>query len=802
MSQTPTPPGGSDARIFSGMQGPAVAGAKNYIIVGGEPLAIDGANCVSFKDPGALSFMSGGPEGSLIEPRRFKGKELTTIEECADVVRGILIHSDITADAAGCYRVLKMRGLSTHFMVDWNGTIYQGTDPLYSALHGGGADNTLQNTNLQTIGIDMNCMLVKVTGDSPPPGSQGKRRIFEATINGEPWRSIGYTDAQYDALTKLIRALKQRFPKIILMPPIGPDKKTMLEQTELDLGKCGIFGHFHLNAQKIDPGPGFEWERLIADLNRQANSFPAIIDWAKDGKPKNIDTVYSEPEVTKLAEAYFRNTEDPRGGVTGGYYPVGQSGQWHGGIHLHLPKGAPVMAMFAGQVVAAKTSPPGKVEPPFGSNNFVLLRHEIPVDETDAGSRKFRFYSLYMHLHPFDAMVDKTEVQAEIDNPKLTDDDRATIAPDWVHLLRLALAGIKPEDEAAGAPPPPPPPKAEKTGDKKMGKTDEGKAKAKAKEGDDEGDEETKPAEDEALFLDIGKNLEALQNEQVALIEDRYPVWVKVGDRIGRCGEFGDTDNKSSLVHIEVFSDATFREFVDLLGAHANDWYEVNPDSSDDLNCEDGDLLRTMLPDLAGRSRRRNSNFVDAGRRISGDQIVDFYKSMPGDNPAVERVRKGITYHVSEWSDQVDWFKSLSKAQDWPGRQKDITALLKDSRQGWSDRLFAQHIRRQLPYIWLNQEVALHIGLDNAKGNWDGHAYTFHPINFLIWLTFRFGTNKMKVRATADRMSLAKQKEYRKKQEEAQRQERERGELEFGQDVMPGGGAELEPPADQLRDLW
>lgn len=804
LAQNDNPPA-SDARIASGMQAQGIPGnAKNYIIVGGEPLVLEGANCVTYRDDPSWDFMSAiGPDGPLVEPRRSKGKILATVEECADIVRGILIHSDITADAAGCYRVLRGRGLSTHFMIDWNGVIYQGTDPLMNAAHGGGSENTVQDANLHTIGVDINCMLVKVTGNSPPTGSKGKRRIFEATINGEPWRSIGYTDAQYDALVKLIRGLKQRFPKIALMPPIGPDRKTLMEQTEIDFEKCGIFGHFHINAQKIDPGPGFEWERLVADLNRQANSFPAILERAADGKAKNIDTVYNEPEVNKLAETYFRNTEDGVGGVTGGYFPVGASGQWHGGIHLHLPKGTPVLAMFPGQVVAAKTSRPDRLDPALGSNNFVLLRHEIPIDESDPASRKFRFWSLYMHLHAFDASIDKTEVQAEIDNPKLSDEDRAIIAPDWVHWLRLALAGIKPEDEAAGlAAPPPAEPKAKAGKSKKKSGKDAGtKAKGKDAEGEDD-DSEEKVAEDETLFLDIGKNLEALQNEQVALIEDRYPVWVKVGDRIGRAGEFGDIDNKSALVHLEVFGDASYKEFVDLLGDHAPYWFEANPDPSDDIQCDDDEILRTMLPEVSGRIKRKLKDFLDAGRRISGDQIVDFYKTMPGDNPAVERMRKAITFHVSEWSDQVDWFKSLSKAQDWDGRTKDITALLKDSRQGWSNRLFAQQIRRQLPYIWLTKEVAQHIGFGGAKGEWDGHVFHFHPINFLIWLTFRFGTNKMKVRATADRMSEAKQKEYRKKQEAAEKEQRERGELEFGEDSIPGAGGDLQPPGDILRDLF
>ncbi len=806
----------SDAAIASGLKGLNIpANCKNYIIAGGEPHVIDGANIITFRDDPAWDFSRhmGETGSSIIEDRRIpKSVEpVKTFEQAQDVVKGVLIHSDITPDAATCYRVLLSRGLSTHFMIDWNGVIYQGTDPMRQAMHGGGAENTLKDANHWTIGIDMNCMLVKMTGDTKPSGSQGVRQVFEATINGEPWRSIGYTDAQYDALVKLLRGLKQLFTKIVLMPPIGADKQVLLEQTEIDLEKCGIFGHYHINAQKIDPGPGFEWTRLIADLNRQANSFPVILERAKDGKAKNIDTVYSESEVTKLAESYYRNTEDPQDGTVGGTFPVGANGQWHGGIHLHLaqPANAPVLAMFPGKVVAAKNTQPGKREPPYGSNNFVLLRHEIPVDDTDPASRKFKFWSLYMHLAPFDAEVDITEAMALIKEPTLSVDVRDTIAPDWVHLLKLKIAGKKAEEDAAEqAAVAEELKKAEKEAKAKAKKEGKGKDKGKAdgkgkkkKRGDDEDDSDAAKDEEEApAFLEIGKNVDALVEGRVALIEDKYPVDVKVGDRIGRVGRFGDEDNQQAMVHIEVFSDGSWKEFVDLLGAHAANWHEANPDPSDDLFCDDEETMRSILPEQSARHKRKLRNFLDAGTRLMGDQIVDFYKQTPADNVQVGRMRRQITFHVSEWSDQVDWFKSLSKAQDWDGRSKDIAELLKDPQGGWSEKLFAKQIRRQLPYIWLNQEVAAHIGIDSAK-NWDGHLFHFHPVNFLLWLTFRFGTNKMS-RPTANRMDEAKQKQYRKAQEEEERQQREKGQLEFGEEVMPAAGGDLEPPGDALKDLW
>jgi len=808
--------GTAEPKVSAGLQNLDIPpGCKPYIIIAGEPVEVPGANCKTFKDYPELDFAATGGEDA-VWPRKKPGttEEVKTIDDAQDVIKGVLIHSDITSDIAGCFRVLRSRQLSTHFGIDWNGVIYQGTDAIKQAAHGGGKENTVPDANAHTIGIDMNCMLVQIRGNEPPPGSRGVRRIFEAAINGEPWRSVGYTDAQYDALVKLLRVLQDKFKKIVLLPPIGPDKQVIMEQTAIDLEKCGLFGHFHINHGKADPGPGFEWTRLIADLSRQANSFPLIlVPKAKpDDKDRNIDSVYSEGEARKLAEIYYRNTEDRPDESAGGYFPIGQNGQWHGGVHLHARRGTPVLAMFPGRVVAAKASSPDARTPALGSNDFVLLRHEIAVDEKDPASRKFKFWSLYMHLSPFDLDTDTTVTMARVKNPNLSEDDAARIAPDWVHKLRLALAGKKAEEDAAEQ-------KAEadmmlaqrkaeeKAAKKKAKGKDKGKdggkaaktAKAQGGERDDEGERKD---EDAPLFLEAGKNLEALLDGRIALLEEKYPVDVQVQEVIGRVGEFGDPDNVQPLVHVEVFCDGGWREFVDLLGDHASWWYEANPDPSNDVMCDDGETLAAVLPEQTSRARRKLREFLDTGTRISGDQVIDFFRSTPADNANVGRLRQAITFHVSEWSDQVDWFKSLSKAQDWAGRAKDIEALIKDARGGWSNRLFAAQLRSQLPYIWLSKDVAMHAGLDSAKGEWDGHLYHFHPINFLMWLTFRFGTNRMKVRPTAARASAAQQKEWRKRQEAEERELREKGQTEFGEDTMPGAGGDLEPPGEQLRDLW
>ena len=104
-----------------------------------------------------------------------------------------------------------------------------------------------------------------------------------------------------------------------------------------------------------------------------------------------------------------------RGG-RGGWYPIGANTLWHGGVHLHPAPDDPaapraVHACLPGRVVAARLGAGEAAEGPFGSRNFVVVRHEMPAPPQDggaddepaappepSGAEPDVFYSLYMHL--------------------------------------------------------------------------------------------------------------------------------------------------------------------------------------------------------------------------------------------------------------------------------------------------------------------------------------------------------------------------------------------------------------------
>ncbi|MBK8858017.1 MAG: N-acetylmuramoyl-L-alanine amidase [Opitutaceae bacterium] len=97
---------------------------------------------------------------------------------------------------------------------------------------------------------------------------------MHATIQDLDLVQYDYTPEQYAALARLAAALNRVFPKIQLEVP--RDAKGAVPSRKLDDQDCadftGILGHFHIQENKVDPGPALQWEKLIKEARaiRQA----------------------------------------------------------------------------------------------------------------------------------------------------------------------------------------------------------------------------------------------------------------------------------------------------------------------------------------------------------------------------------------------------------------------------------------------------------------------------------------------------------------------------------------------------
>ena len=74
-----------------------------------------------------------------------------------------------------------------------------------------------------------------------------------------------FTPAQYEALIKLTATLCKIFPNLECQYPQDEDGKVFpvkLPDERLN-SYHGLLGHFHVQTNKTDPGPAFDWERVV-----------------------------------------------------------------------------------------------------------------------------------------------------------------------------------------------------------------------------------------------------------------------------------------------------------------------------------------------------------------------------------------------------------------------------------------------------------------------------------------------------------------------------------------------------------
>lgn len=210
-----------------------------------------------------------------------------------DALRGmvdqLVLHYDNSGLSKLCFAALQQRGLSAHFLVDVDGTVYQTLDLQERALHA-------TTSNSRAIGIEIANFGAFAPKDARvlakwyQPDKEGKirlrippeikeTRIHTPGFTGVPARSepvhgkihgqelvqYDYTPEQYAALAKLTATLCRVFPLLRCdYPRAAAGRPVLRKLPDAELAKYqGILGHWHIQENKIDPGPAFDWDKLI-----------------------------------------------------------------------------------------------------------------------------------------------------------------------------------------------------------------------------------------------------------------------------------------------------------------------------------------------------------------------------------------------------------------------------------------------------------------------------------------------------------------------------------------------------------
>jgi N-acetylmuramoyl-L-alanine amidase len=173
-----------------------------------------------------------------------------------------VIHYDASGSSAHCFATLKARGLSVHFMIDVDGTIYQTLDVKERAWHATKANNRSVGVEMANIGafpIDQANLLQLWHANHPAAQS-----VF-GEVQGKMLRMYDFSPQQYESLIKLTAALCRALPEIKCDYPRDGSGHliTHVLSAEEFANYHGILGHYHVQVEKFDPGPAMQWDRLL-----------------------------------------------------------------------------------------------------------------------------------------------------------------------------------------------------------------------------------------------------------------------------------------------------------------------------------------------------------------------------------------------------------------------------------------------------------------------------------------------------------------------------------------------------------
>lgn len=216
-----------------------------------------------------------------------------TLEELRDSVDQFVMHFDVCGTSRRCFRVLHdQRYLSVQFMLDVDGTIYQTMDLKERAFHAKQANDRSIGIEIAHIGaypertdkvfadwyeIDSSGPKLKFPAVAFPSGTgiltenfvgrPARKEMLSGKVHGRTYHQYDFTEEQYRALAKLVATVNVALPKIEIDAPRDSKGNVLdraLSTKELDQFS-GVLGHSHVTDQKIDPGPAFDWERVLRE---------------------------------------------------------------------------------------------------------------------------------------------------------------------------------------------------------------------------------------------------------------------------------------------------------------------------------------------------------------------------------------------------------------------------------------------------------------------------------------------------------------------------------------------------------
>ncbi len=242
-------------------------------------------------NPNRFGMRKAGLTADQVEKVRGGGWDLPLLQ---DQVDQFVVHFDVCGTSQKCFEVLHdQRGLSVQFMLDLDGTIYQTLDLKERAWHATKANDRSIGIEIANVGTFQD-PTVGLAGRWYARGADGKTHlvikdpklvptlkpgevlspirdeVITGVIQGQKYSQYDLTPQQYDSLTKLTATLCTVFPKIKCDYPRDAQGELIPGKLpDADYNKYqGVLGHFHVQQNKNDPGPAFQWDRVISGARK------------------------------------------------------------------------------------------------------------------------------------------------------------------------------------------------------------------------------------------------------------------------------------------------------------------------------------------------------------------------------------------------------------------------------------------------------------------------------------------------------------------------------------------------------
>jgi peptidoglycan hydrolase-like protein with peptidoglycan-binding domain len=225
---------------------------SNYIVYNGNFIPIEWEKMVLWSDEGGLKTEPGNYYD-------YTGRQKRRI-------RYFVNHWDVCLNSRSCQRVLDNRGISVHFLIDNDGTIYQTIDMQHACWHAGS-----ERANRASVGVEISNAYYPKYQDWYVDNGYGERPIVsDARCHGEKLEDFtDFYPVQIEALKALWKAIHNglEIPYNAPLTQFG-NTSTKYEQ-DVKYGTFeGFVSHYHVSKNKIDCA-GLDIKTLLQEVENE-----------------------------------------------------------------------------------------------------------------------------------------------------------------------------------------------------------------------------------------------------------------------------------------------------------------------------------------------------------------------------------------------------------------------------------------------------------------------------------------------------------------------------------------------------